>query len=290
MKTWVNLFRENVPAPLKGVLRRAAYFVLEMSAALSGRDDFTPPGWIPLIGDGDFKGVGEEFFRYFVEWGGLRPDEAVLDVGCGLGRMAAPLTRYLDPARGRYSGFDVDARAIRWCQRRLSARHPHFQFQHADLFSREYHLAGKANGAAYRFPYPEASFDFVISTSVFTHLLPAEVDNYLGEIARMLRPGGRSCMTFFLLNPESAAWLDAGRSPLRLAHDHGAYRLFNEQIPEAAIAHDESAVRAWFQAHGLRLFEPIHYGSWCGRAQYQSYQDILMAMKPNAGSLASGSL
>ena len=257
-----------------------AYLVLETSAALSGWDDFTPPGWIPLIGDGDFKGVGEEFFRYFVEWGGLRPDEAVLDVGCGLGRMAAPLTRYLDPGRGRYSGFDVDDRAIRWCQRLISTRHPHFHFQHADLFSREYHLAGQAYGATYRFPYPDASFDFVISTSVFTHMLPPEVENYLGEIARVLRRGGRGLLTFFLLNPASAAQLDAGRSPLRLAHDHGAYRLLNESIPEAAIAHDERVIREWLRARGLRALEPIRYGSWCGRLPSQSYQDILLVTKP----------
>lgn len=275
-------FRENVPAPVKGALRWMAYLALEASAALSGKDDFSPPGWIPLIGDGDFKGVGEEFLRYFVEWGGLRPDEAVLDVGCGLGRMAGPLTRYLDPARGRYSGFDIDDRAIRWCQRRISARHPHFQFQHADLFSREYHLAGKANGAAYRFPYPDASFDFVISTSVFTHMLPQEIENYLGEITRVLRPGGRSLVTFFLLNPESMALLDAGRSPLNLAHNHGAYRLLNEKIPEAAIAHDEQIVRKWLRSHGLRLLDPVRYGWWCGREKHQSYQDLLLVTKPKS--------
>jgi len=105
----------------------------------------------------------------------------------------------------------------------------------------------------------------------------------LGEIARVLRPAGRSLMTFLLLNPEAVALLDAGRSPLNLAHNHGAYRLLNQKIPEAAIAHDESVVREWLRAHGLRLLEPIRYGSWRGRAQYRNYQDLLLVMKPNAG-------
>ena len=85
-----------------------------------------PPPWLPLAGEGDFRAVGSEFFRYFVELSQLMPDEDVLDVGCGLGRMALPLTTYLDPAKGHYSGFDVEKRAIRWCQRRISSQYPHF--------------------------------------------------------------------------------------------------------------------------------------------------------------------
>ena len=40
-----------------------------------------------------------------IDAGGLQPNEHVLDIGCGAGRVAAQLTRYLDPASGSYEGL-----------------------------------------------------------------------------------------------------------------------------------------------------------------------------------------
>jgi ubiquinone/menaquinone biosynthesis C-methylase UbiE len=36
--------------------------------------------------------------------------------------------------------------------------------------------------------------------SLFTHIRPAEVENYLREMARVLKPGGRCLAAFFMLN------------------------------------------------------------------------------------------
>ena len=277
----IRFLLDNLPAPLRTVVRGIGYFLLETSAAVSGRDDYVPPSWLSLTGEGDFRVVGNEFLRYFIELGRLMRDDHVLDVGCGLGRMALPLIDYLDPAKGRYIGFDVDKQAIRWCQRRISLRYPNFRFQHADIFNRFYHRSGRVDGAIYHFPYGEESFDFVISTSVFTHMLPPDVENYLTEIARVLRPGGRCLMTFFLLNPESVGLMNSGHSKLNLSHNCGTYRLLNPKIPEAAIAHNEGKVRDWCSTHGLSIVEPVHYGSWCGRPRYLSYQDVIIGEKVN---------
>ena len=35
-------------------------------------------------------------------------------------------------------------------------------------------------------------------------MLSADMENYLKQIARVLKPGGRCLITYFLLNPESA--------------------------------------------------------------------------------------
>jgi SAM-dependent methyltransferase len=46
----------------------------------------------------------------------------------------------------------------------------------------------------YRLPYPAASFDAVVSTQVFEHV--QDYDQALGEIRRVLVPGGSSAHTF----------------------------------------------------------------------------------------------
>jgi hypothetical protein len=53
----------------------------------------------------------------------------------------------------------------------------------------------------------------------------------------------------------------------------------NEKIPEAAIAYDEDDIVSLFKRCGLRIVGPIHYGSWCGRKEFLSFQDIIVAEK-----------
>ena len=173
------------------------------------RDRLTPPRRLDFVGHSDFAATGDEFLGHFIGLGGLQPSEAVLDVGCGIGRMALPLTGYLSQA-GRYDGFDIVRANVGWCRRAITPRFPNFRFRHADVFNREYNPLGKLRGRDYRFPYPDRSFDFAVLTSVFTHLLPDEVAHYLAELGRVLRPGGRCLATVYLLNEESSRLVDAG--------------------------------------------------------------------------------
>src|SRR6185503_5290247 len=61
----------------------------------------------------------------------------------------------------------------------------------------------KLKASQYTFPYENNSFDFVFLTSVFTHMVRADVERYVQEVARVLKPGGRCLTTFYLLNAES---------------------------------------------------------------------------------------
>ena len=44
----------------------------------------------------------------------VHQDIQVLDIGCGLGRMAIPLTQYLQAPQGSYHGVDLVASALAW--------------------------------------------------------------------------------------------------------------------------------------------------------------------------------
>lgn len=118
----------------------------------------------------------------------------MLDVGCGSGRMALPLTGYLN-SEGRYAGFDISQKAIAWCQEHITSAHPNFQFEVSDIYNSLYNPKGKYQSLDFRFPYPDASFDVVFLTSVFTHMFPPDVEHYLDEISRVLKPGGRCLCT-----------------------------------------------------------------------------------------------
>jgi len=86
---------QRVPPRFVPVIRRLFYLPLNAAATLTHqRDDLTPPRGIDFAGscDEDFKKMGEEFLRHFVELGKLKRDERVLDVGCGIERMAVALT------------------------------------------------------------------------------------------------------------------------------------------------------------------------------------------------------
>jgi SAM-dependent methyltransferase len=237
-----------------------------------------PPPELDFVGGGPFDAIGREFVRYFIEFGGLKPHHRVLDIGCGIGRMARPLTEYLSPA-GSFEGIDIVGRGIDWCTQNITTRYPKFRFQQADVYNELYNPAGQFTGDKYGFPFPSGSFDFVYLTSVFTHMRPAEVAHYISEINRVLKPGGKCFCTFFLRTPETRVMSEAGRGKLNFIHRRAGYWIaLPEQPDEAAIAYDEPDVMALFERFGF-VSGPIRRGSWSGRAEFVTYQDLVCIEK-----------
>jgi ubiquinone/menaquinone biosynthesis C-methylase UbiE len=225
-----------------------------------------------------FKRDGEEFYRYFTQLCSPRSNEAILDVGCGIGRKTVPLTGLLNQ-EGTYEGFDIVKKGINWCKLNISARFPNFHFQLVDVYNKHYNPRAKTRAAEFSFPYPDESFDCVLIGSVFTHMLPEDIENYLFEVSRVLKEGGKCLISFFLLNAEALEMIEDGRSTLNFKYQLGGYRTVNPQVPEDAVCYEESFVLTLYDRCGLRIQRPIHYGSWCKRANYLSYQDLIFAKK-----------
>lgn len=257
-------------------------YMLEYTVGVSTgrRNPLIPPRWLHHIGLGDYSAIGDEFFAYFCKLCALRPDERVLDIGCGTGRMALPLTAYLRD--GTYDGLDIVAESVGWCERVYTPRHPNFRFHFADMRNDLYNPRGKYRARDYRFPFEAASFDFVFLTSVFTHMVAGDMENYLSEIGRVLRPGGRTLISYFLLNPDSERLIREGRSAHTFRGEKDGYRTDRPDRPEVAVAYAESRVRDLYTRHGFEIREPVHYGTWCGRADGMSWQDIMIASKTRA--------
>ena len=283
-----RLARRFLPVTAQSVLRRAYYdprirrLVFGPKDALDRvfgrRPPLRPPKRITFVGDGDFDAIGAEFLGYFRTLGGLLPGHRVLDVGCGVGRMALPLTGYLSPD-GSYEGFDVVADAVRWCREQITPRFPNFRFRHSDVRNSMYNPRGTVRAAEYRFPFPDSSFDFVFLTSVFTHLLRDDLDHYVAEVARVLVPGRRVLATFFLMDEVARARVAAGSSPSCFLSHEGNTWVIDPAVPESAVAFPDDSVREVFARHGLTIEEPIHRGSWSGRADSLSFQDLVIAVR-----------
>jgi SAM-dependent methyltransferase len=263
------------------VLERAATSLrlrsLDLRDRVGGRADrLVPPRRLDFVGHSDFVETGDEFLTHLVELAGLQPEDRVLDVGCGIGRMARPLAGYLAP-QGSYDGFDVDRRGIGWCRRRYR-RHANFRFRVADLYNRRYNPAGAHSAAEYRFPYDDGSFDVVLCASVVTHLLEGEADHYLAEIARVLAPGGRALITFFVLDGDSRAAIAQGRAGLPFLDADGEVAVVSEDVPEEAVAYDQAWMIDALGRNGLD-FDSVHPGSWSGHQGARSFQDLVVARR-----------
>jgi SAM-dependent methyltransferase len=95
----------------------------------------------------------------------------VLEIGPGGGRWTEPLLR----RASQYVGVDISATCIEHCRARFS-ENAHARF-----------VVGSGHDLA---PVAAASVDVIWSHDVFVHINAAEVERYVAEFRRVLRPGG----------------------------------------------------------------------------------------------------
>jgi len=96
----------------------------------------------------------------------------VLEIGCGAGRV----TRALAKLFGEVHAVDVSGEMVRLASEAL------LDFPHASVYQN--------NGKDLTI-VPNLQFDFAFSSIVFQHIPSREIiENYVGEVQRLLRPGG----------------------------------------------------------------------------------------------------
>jgi SAM-dependent methyltransferase len=122
--------------------------------------------------------------------------DAILDWGCGAGR----LTRYLTMLSPRVTGIDIDADNVALCESTLPSAH------------------FLAVGLMPPTPLPDAGFDLVLGLSVLTHLDERVQHAWLAELRRITRPGA-----LLLLSVQGLAQMALYGSPVELQQE--AYRL-----------------------------------------------------------------
>jgi ubiquinone/menaquinone biosynthesis C-methylase UbiE len=242
-----------------------------------------PPPALGYVGGVDFS-TGRETLRHLIDVAGLTPQDRVLDIGCGIGRIAMPLQDYLADSAG-YSGFDIVRSGIDWCRENI--RRPDFDFSHIDVYNLAYNPAGKIAASELVFPFADRSFTFVVANSVFTHMLPADTERYFAEIARVSRPGMRGYITAFLLTEETLRRQAEGRAAYNFRHVFDGYRtLFDRLGQERAVAYEQDRLVDLAQRAGL-VVRAVSYGCWSTDKRRAGddgrlYQDVLVIGKAEA--------
>jgi ubiquinone/menaquinone biosynthesis C-methylase UbiE len=121
------------------------------------------------------RGRERVFRERQVDLARIAPGEAVLDVGCGTGSLAIAAARRVGE-HGVVHGVDPSAELV--ARARKKARRAGVEVTFAVAAGEE-------------LPFPDASFDVVLSTLVFHHLSHDALRASVAEIRRVLKPGGR---------------------------------------------------------------------------------------------------
>src|SRR6202165_3745879 len=278
----------SLPSPVLRILKgvRAAGLVGlgpidYVSRVIEGRS-YLPPLRVrsnagPLSG---LEPSGAEFLAYLKLLCGAKPSSRILDIGCGFGLLGLQLKKYLRQP-GAYVGVDVDRQAIAWAQRHVASDDASFEFRHLNLRNAAYNPGGTQQATDRDLPFPSASFDIIVLKSVFTHLRPEEVQTYLAEVSRLLAQNGVCLGTFFLMNDVQQSFHQKGRNSIDFRFGDGSWRYAIRDMPELAIAYREAELHQMAAGAHLTL-KHTYYGSWSGRPDGLSYQDILL-LSPGKG-------
>jgi SAM-dependent methyltransferase len=163
----------------------------------------------------------DAFRRRVIELAGLEGDEDILDAGCGTGLTTLRIAEQCPGCR--VHGIDLSIKMIE-AARNDAAEHG------LDVDLR--------TGSITDLPYPDESFDVVLTNIMFHHLDLAEKRLAVAEIARVLKVRGRYV---------SAEFGPRARNILERRLAKGEYTLYPSHLAEAGLAlpHEELSPFVW---------------------------------------------
>ena len=165
----------------------------------------------------------------------LQPGERVLDIGSGPGYLAASMGEAVGPT-GAVHGLDPSPAMNALAGARTSSM-PWVRID---------------DGDAVALPYPDDAFDAAVSTQVYEYV--ADLPRALGELRRVLRPGGRALILD--TDWDSEVWHTADRALHRRVMAAWEEHLVHPHLPRTLAGLLRRAGFSVTEQRVLALFNP----------------------------------
>jgi SAM-dependent methyltransferase len=130
-----------------------------------------------VVGHGDFELIGSTELA-LLQMEGLQPAHTLVDLGCGVGRLAVHVIPILQG--GSYIGIDISDTMLKRAKARIGQAVPNPGCRVTWL-----------KQTTPQFNLPENSVDMMCAFSVFTHMEHEDSYRYLNAALKVVKPGGR---------------------------------------------------------------------------------------------------
>lgn len=218
---------------------------------------------------------------------GISPDDHFLEIGCGIGRDAIPLTKILSP-KGSYTGVDIIRPSIEFCQSAITPLYPRFRFIHLDVKDQLHNPNGVSRMVDHQLSIANGTIDKVIAWSVFTHMWEHDIRHYLREFFRVLKPGGMVYATCFVVDDAIAARAretNLTRWGITFEHKINDHCYISDpNYPLGSIGYTKSSIDQMIADCGFEKPREFARGAWSGAysaSEAEDGQDGLILRKPN---------
>lgn len=168
---------------------------------------------------------------------GLRPNHAVLEIGCGVGTVSLLIASYLK--KGKLLGVDISPKSIAAAQNFLE-KYPHAEFMVSDMTDFDQDL----------------QYDFIVLPDVLEHIPFDQHPNLFRVMYKHLKPDGT--LLIHIPNPQFLEWMQV----------HQKERL---QVIDQAV-HSDGLIRDAYEAS----FYLVHLESYRIFHHQADYQLIVM--------------
>jgi SAM-dependent methyltransferase len=225
------------------------------------------------------------------------PDFAMLDYGCGLGRLAFAFTNFFGKSPSRhYFGYEIHPSSYAFLTDAYRD-FPNTTFINDPLLLHDSYVEmhqgepasvqGSERIGASQVDLQtriNQKLDLQFSHSVFTHMYRAPIIHILKEFNQLMKPQGICVNTWFIVDRFAHSALHCGLADRELPFEfkeEGFYTYLQEN-PLMCTAYKLEQVLAIYESAGHEILD-IRWGTWTGRLPTHqiSYQDMVIS-KPKA--------